>query len=222
MSELIKTDIGDFFVKHTKNFEKEPPDSMWENIESQVPQYSVSTVNNSLLKYLVSGIGLSIIIIAAILFYFQVNQNKTEQSFINQKNVNNPNSKQIVDNKIDYTDKKSTLSSIPENTNTTIATKQNSNIKINKNNLNKPITNNVASEEPKKTMKYSINAATYKNINEIIFENGKKENVIILKNPVPNAFGFYEIDISKLSSGTYNIWIITNENKTLHKTETFN
>jgi len=223
MSELIKTDVGEFFVEHTKNFVKEPPDSMWESIESHIPQYSVSTANNSLLKYLVSGIGLSVIIIAAILYYFQTGQNYTENSNVKQNNtqvnINSSNTLQTVENKINKADVATTLNTKQISINSTSKTKQSENKTVENNTQNKTNSNNVA--EPNKSIKYSINATTYKNLNEIIFENTKKENVIDLKNPLPNAFGFYEIDISKLSSGTYNIWVVSNGNKTLHKTETF-
>ncbi len=224
MSELIKTDVGEFFVKQTKNFVNEPPDSMWESIESQIPEYSVSIGNKLLLKYLVSGIGLSIIIIATILYYSQNNRNNPEQVLINN-NVQIKNDA-IKNNKIQNTKISSNKKILTTNLNvekTSLKSAVISKLSTQKttNKSDKIATNTLASAESEKTIKYSINATTYKNLNEIIFENSKNESVIDLKNPIPNAFGFYEVDISKLTEGTYNIWVVTNGNKTLHKTEIF-
>ncbi len=227
MNELIKTDVGEFFVSHTKNFDKNPPDSMWESIERHIPEYSVSAINRVLLKYLISGISLSAIIIAALLFYFQNKQNNNNENLSSKNNVSN----QQIANNLSQTNNLNVLPTPEKNAHNTKSiiteSKKQKNIeptsnKTTVNTATKPAnTNTQTTPELDKSIKYSINATTFKNVSEIFFENVKNENVIDLKNPVPNAFGFYEIDISKLSAGTYNIWVISNGNKTLHKTETF-
>ena len=222
MSEFKKTDVGDFFVSRTENFEKSPPESMWESIENQIPVYSVS---NSLLKYFIGGISISIIIFSLFLIFYNFDavpknksqniiSNKAENSSVSSNNKVTTANPIITSNSINIPEKQ-----IKSEITTQKSTDNNNsqNITILNDKKTEISTNN--SEE--KSIKYSINASGLKDVSEISFENEKKENVIILQNPVPNAFGFYDIDISKLPSGLYNIFITINGNKKLHKTETF-
>lgn len=221
MSEFTKTDVGDFFVNRTENFEKSPPDSMWESIEKQIPQYSVT---NPLLKYFIGGIGLSVLIFGLFLIFYNyntgtkiiTNQNISEKKEIN--NINDSDNNSIIAINSDNIEKENKEPLV----NTEIVISNNIIKNSNKNtDLRKHETENTTSKDSEKSVKYSINATGLKGVSEIIFENNKKENIITLANPKPNAFGFYDIDISKLPNGTYNIFITMNGEKKLHKTETF-
>lgn len=222
MSEFIKTDVGDFFVNRTENFEKSPPDSMWENIEKQIPQYSVT---NPILKYFIGGIGLSVVIFGLFFIFYNYStgtKSITNQNISENKEINNNESGKISNNvavsiNSEKTEKKNLVTDI-----NTEKIKTN-NIIINTNNYDiiKHKTENSISTDKEKSVKYSINASGLKDVTEITFKNNKEENIIIITNPKPNAFGFYDIDISKLPNGTYNIFITINGEKKLHKTETF-
>ncbi|MBI5539326.1 MAG: hypothetical protein HY951_04655 [Bacteroidia bacterium] len=223
MSEFTKTDVGDFFVNRTENFEKSPPDSMWESIEKQIPQYSVT---NPLLKYFIGGIGLSVLIFGLFLIFYNYNtgtKNITNQNISEKKEITNNESEKISNNAIvsinsENTEKDNIVADV-----NTEKIKNNNIIKNSSNNtdLRKHETENTTSKDSEKSVKYSINATGLNGVSEIIFENSKKENILTLANPKPNAFGFYDIDISKLPNGTYNIFITINGEKKLHKTETF-
>jgi hypothetical protein len=224
MSEFNKKDVEDFFVSKTENFEKSPPDSMWENIENQIPNYLAT---NPLLKYFIAGIGLSVIIFSLFFIFYNYNTDSKSETIqiisdktiiINKDNNQNSNienvaiadSKNLLKEKViveEITQKAAKLNNKQNILNNTTPRKHESAEKENTNS--------------EKSIKYSINATSLKNVTEITFENEKKENIIALQNPTPNAFGFYDIDISKLPSGVYNIFITSNGSKKLHKTETF-
>ena len=218
MSEYIKTDVGEYLTGRTGSFEKSPPDELWKHIEEKIPTYSAFSSNRTLLKYLIGGISLSGIIIAIILIYNQpisLSGNKTTLSDI-KKSVATENS---VSN-TDQTTKSgnSFITSVEKTENvsakTDVKSAENQNKKENKNSTNA----NLISD---KSVTYSINASGLKKVTSISFVNDKNETVLVSKNPVPNSFGFYIIDISQLPKGTYSIMIATPEGSKLHKQETF-
>jgi len=223
MSEYNKTDVGEFFVEHTKNFIKEPPVSMWESIESQVPKYNVTTYNKTLLKYLIFSAGVSAIIIVVVMFNKNASNVKPDIKSTSIENSKIIPAQNKINNAIAYNKKPALNVAEPEKTTQTDFNKntlvnQKQNINTNKKELIKKENEAV---QLQKNSKYSINAALFKNVSEIIFENYKNENIIDVKNPQPNAFGYFEIDISKLIAGNYNIYVVSEGKKILHKSETF-
>jgi hypothetical protein len=219
MSEYIKTDVGVYLASKTGNFEKSPPAELWKNIESNIPAYSGFIANKVLLKYIIGGISLSAIIIAFLLFYFQ--------PFSAEKNNSIPSIAQSaipVLNKVVSNNKK--IITEPENIikNNAISVNDNFQKTINTDNKNSKKENTLKVETNIKkdnSVIYSINASGLKNVTAITFINDKNETVLVSKNPTPNSFGFYIIDISQLAKGTYNIMISNSEGTKLHKRETF-
>jgi len=234
MSQFIKTDVGDFFVNRTKNFEKSPPDSMWESIERQIPKYPVTDSGNSLIKYLIAGISLSVIVMGILLIYYQnisTPGEKSKQSVSNTTDAlqNTGKPVNVTLNTATAINKTVLKNIVPVKKETENTSFKSSAANTNQNEKNTDNINSAKNNEDfvqhgntsNKTIIYSINATGLKDVTEIYFENNKEEKVIIVKNPVPNAFGFFEIDISKLAGGTYKVWIVSQGNKKFHKTETF-
>lgn len=221
MNEYIKTDVGEYLTGRTGSFEKSPPDELWKHIEENIPTYSAFSSNRTLLKYLIGGISLSGIIIAVILIYNQPItpfENKANLSDI-KKSLTTANSVSNSTNQNQTAKTENiTIASIEKNENISA----NKNIKtsesLNKKENGKSIPTNLTDD---KSITYSINASGLKNVTSISFVNDKNETVLVSKNPVPNSFGFYIIDISQLPKGTYNIMIGTPEGSKLHKLETF-
>jgi hypothetical protein len=219
MSEYIKTDVGEYLANRTGNFEKSPPDELWKHIESNIPTYSGFITNRTLLKYLLGGISLSAIIIAFLLIYFQPfsSENINSTTSVAQNTI--PTLNKVlpkVNNQILVPEKIVETTIVPVNNNTqkTVLTTENSSKKDNISKVEATIKNN-------NSVTYSINASGLKNVTAITFINDKNETVLVSKNPTPNSFGFYIIDISQLAKGTYNILITSPEGTKLHKRETF-
>lgn len=220
MNEYIKTDVGKYLTNRTGSFEKSPPDELWNNIEKNIPVYPILNSNKALLRYLIGGIGLSVIIIAFILIYYQpFSQSGTRSDLSEIKNIvatKNLNSDQAVNIN---ENKENTIIAPEEKTEKIISTNVNkSSAKQNKAENNTQATANMSSEN---SITYSINATGLKNVTLISFINENNETVLVSKNPVPNSFGFYIIDISQLPKGTYSIMIATINGTKLHKKETF-
>jgi hypothetical protein len=209
MSEYIKSDAGEFITNRTMNFEKSPPDFVWNNIEKHIPVYSPNGTVSTLVKLVIGTMSLSVIIFAILWIKLENNSpaSHTEGMAVNKKNTTqipsisvsaSSNDNIVVEkNKIAETDHKQNLQQIttdPEN---------------------KQLT------EPGKNITYSINASGLRNVTEISFVDHENKIVLSSKNPTPNSFGFYIIDVSQLVRGTYNIMITTNEGTRLHKKETF-
>ena len=220
MSEYIKTDVGEYLTSRTGNYEKSPPEELWKHIENNIPTYSRFVTNKSLLKYLIGGISLSAIIVAFLLIYFQ--PFSTENSNSTPTLVKNS-----IPVKIDVSTKTiNQITTEPVNTvKTTIATVENNTQKtapLTENNIKQEsVSKNETIIKDNNSVTYSINASGLKNLNAISFVNDKNETVLISKNPTPNSFGFYIIDISQLAKGSYNIMLTSSEGKKLHKRETF-
>jgi hypothetical protein len=218
MSEYIKTDIGEYLVSRTGNFEKSPPDDLWKHIEEKIPTYSVFNSNNTLIKYLIGGISLSAIIIAFLIIYFKPFSPPENISGTSIKSdVHHNNGSQAI-NKTAIESKNLVKTTLVSTEN--IASKKEVLLKE----TSEKKENAAKAETLKnsdKSVTYSINASGLKNVNAISFVNDKNETVLVSKNPAPNTFGFYVIDISQLAKGTYNIMISTSEGTKLHKRETF-
>lgn len=219
MSEYIKSDVGEYLSSRTTNFEKSPPDAIWENIEKNIPVYQGSTGTvSTMVKLVIGTISLSAIIFAVLWIKYQdfsgdennkglpVNRKATTNiQILNSSSISITNSTPVNENILLTDSQKNTEVSKESNIekHNTITTKENQNT------------------EPGKNMTYSINASGLKNVTEISFVNENNEAVLSVKNPVPNSFGFFILDISKLAGGTYNIMITTNQGTRLHKKETF-
>ena len=209
MSEYIKSDIGEFLTSRTMNFEKSPPDFIWENVEKNIPVYKPSGTVSTMVKLVIGTMSLSVMIFAILwikhqsftkaesLSGFAVNQKSA--TFIQQMEVLPRTSEQISGQSEEQ-----------------ISTKNNT-IQVSKNNQ---VTEKVNTPTSNKT--YSINASGLKGVTEISFIDEKNKVILSEKKPQPNSFGFFVIDISKLPVGSYSIMITTNEGTKLHKKETFN
>jgi len=220
MSAYIKTDVGEFLTNRTGNFEKSPPDELWKHIESNIPTYSGFITNKALLKYLIGGISLSAIIITFLIIYFQpfstvkYNTHPTivQNTVPVKKDVPTTVNNQITTEKTNTV--KTAIVSVDINSQKTLPTSE-------KNIKKENVTKTEAVTNVDHSITYSINASGLKDVYAISFVNDKNETALISKNPTPNSFGFYIIDISKLAKGTYNVMITTSEGMKLHKRETF-
>lgn len=213
MSEYINTDIGEFLTNKTGNFEKSPPDELWNKIENNIPTYSGIITNKTLIKYLIGGISLSAVIIFLLIHFQPFSSVKNSSSTVITEN------KTQVKNTVALTANDQILTK-PSNIENTAIVSENKKAE-------KTITSSEENTKKETIVKsnnsvtYSINASSWKNVTTIAFINDKNETVLITKNPTPNSFGFYIIDISQLAKGTYNIMITTPEGVKLHKRETF-
>ncbi len=220
MSEYIKSDVGEFLTNRTMSFEKSPPEAIWNNIEKQIPVYPVTGKVSTMVKLVIGTFSLSLIIFAVLWFKYQ-NFSGTENT--SALAVNKKTSTQIPMlgtsslslTNISQAKEKEPLSNNPQ-TGLSVSEKSTSE----KNNSIQKTKENQATEQGK-NITYSINASGLKNVTEISFVDENKKVVLSAKNPVPNSFGFYIIDISRLAGGTYSIMITTNEGSRLHKKETF-
>lgn len=220
MNEYIKTDVGEYLTNRIGNFEKSPPDELWKHIENNIPKYSKFATNRTLIKYLISGISLSVVIIVFIMIYYQpfsyIENNSTTTLVKNyvpaQNNVSLKTNNHIL-----------------QETNNTIKTTIVSIDSISQKIIPTPIKNinkknhsiNESTNKVDHTVTYSINASGLKNVDAISFINEINETVLVSKNPVPNSFGFYVIDISQLAKGSYNVMVTTPKGIKLHKREHF-
>lgn len=210
MSEYIKSDVGEYFTNRTMNFEKSPPDNIWNNIEKSIPVYNPTGTTSTLVKLVIGTISLSVIIFA-VLWIKHLNFSEQENNYgleANQK------SSTLIQ-------EKDALLLIQQNQQGDIV---DMNIVSNEKSISNKTINQEAKnvgQQTKNEKTYSINATGLKGVTEISFVDEHKNVVLSSKNPMPNNYGFYVIDISKLSAGTFSVMITTNEGTRLHKMETF-
>lgn len=244
MKEYIKKDIGDYFFDRTNDFEMSPPEHIWENIRKEItiPQATVKPHFIRFWQYYVISAIVGIIAIST--YYYSNNdnnsnaiaenviittpetpknnisddvssniivvaENKQEESEVKTEAVNVKKENVAVKNdKIEPTEKSSSNNSNTANSNVDVNTKTNT-------------ANASTPSVVKSVKKYNISASAFENVKQILFVNDLGEKSLIVNSPQPNKFGFFEVDVTKLVSGRYEIRIVTDKEEIKHKIENF-
>lgn len=212
MKEYNKADTADFFVNRSANYEKSPPDYIWDNIEKHIPVYDIPVKGNYTIRYIIAGISLSAIL-AFILLYsyfpFAGNENRNGIAF-DAKSLINVSKLNLAGNTAGITVESANNAPVINSGEKTTGT-----------NVIPNNSTSVKSNTPEKDITYSISASGLGVVSSINFVNDSNRTVISVKNPAPNKFGFYIIDISSLPRGTYNVMINSGTASRLHKREVF-
>ncbi|OFX18290.1 MAG: hypothetical protein A2033_17735 [Bacteroidetes bacterium GWA2_31_9] len=241
MKEYIRKDVGDYFFDRTNDFEMSPPEHIWENIRKEItiPQATVKPHFIRFWQYYTISAIVGIIAISA--YYYSNNSNNsnviaeniavtTQETTVNNI-LNESSSNTIVEaeNKEEVPEIKSEIVKVKNEDavikNDYIAPVE----KVVSNNSNTEKANvalntKVSETQPsviKSVKKYNISASAFENVKQILFVNNLGEKSIIVNNPNPNKFGFFEVDVTKLVSGRYEIRVVTDKEEIKHKIENF-
>lgn len=245
MKEYIKKDIGDYFFERTNDFEMSPPEHLWENIRKEIAVPQIPARPHFLRFWQYYAISAIIGIIAVSVYYSTKTEIVTPSNIVTDKasittqeistNVTPAVSNSAVNEDINANNanivtkpeaagienKEIIAKNASEKVIEKLSTKDNSNVANNENTkINTTVSNNVTKVNSIK--KYNINASSFKNVKQIYFVNDSGEKSIVINNPTVNKFGFYEIDVTNISSGKYRIKIVTDKEEIEHKIESFN
>jgi hypothetical protein len=227
MKTYESPDVSDFVTGRTGNYEKSPPEHVWENIRKSIPEYSIRRVNVSRKWYYIGGVSLSVLVIALLII---LNIDRTGQQSGNSRPSSGIHTKEI--NKISTgtngisseqpvsTEKSKSSVSFEQNEDKSTVVggekdKKNTanadNITLQTGSSEKNKNNNTVntSGTTKEVNTFNLSASDLPVVTRVYFTNEKNEVVLSIKNPVKNKFGFYPVDISSIPAVTYSIYVET-------------
>ncbi|MCX7862843.1 MAG: hypothetical protein N2449_07590 [Bacteroidales bacterium] len=193
-------DVADFFKQQLEHKEITPPEEIWDKVSSQIPTYSTSIFSN---QWWIYNSIVAIIVVSAVVFFW-LNNTKPE--------ISSGKALQVDRHQGDISIKKTIA---PEKN---LVAKQDA--KVAEEKKSAVVIQPTTVSQLKQTV-YYIEASTIGLLEKIEISDTLYTIKKVIYNPLPNDYGFYELNIQELKPGSYFINFYRKDGKKIQRKELF-